>query len=240
MKHSLASNASLESLDTQTTISSSSSSSCCYDSEDDSEDTARLEDDNDVENSQLLLQQEQQQQSLSNQQKKKKKKQLSWGTVQIREYSRTIGDHPDVSYGPPLSLDWQYNQHEDISLDSHEQSRIVDGNGKKKRFIRMSSLTRRNLLANEFLIPHADLRRAELVVEKVQRRRAQSNRQGTFSAKLEDGLQSFRRQLGRRFSVSREVVFAAMSASSGPFSSSFTGMNGMTMASMSMWFDTMW
>jgi hypothetical protein len=142
---------------------------------------------------------------------------LTWGTVQIREYNRTIGDHPDVTYGPPLSLDWEYNQHEHVTLDVYEQERSA----RQRRILRLSSLTRRNLLANEFLIDREELERAEKLVAKMQKQRAQSNRQGTYTAQMQDKLKQCTRKLARFFS-NREVVFAALSAASGP---SFTGMN---------------
>ena len=144
---------------------------------------------------------------------------LSWGTVQIREYNRTVGDHPEVAYGPPLSLAWDYNQHDPTALDVYEENRKP-----KKRFLRMTSLTRRNLLHNEFQIPEEDLLEAEKQAQKNQKKRQQSNRQGSFSARAEDRLQSAKRKIIRRFS--KEVIFGAMAAASGPF----MGMNGMSMA----------
>jgi hypothetical protein len=43
--------------------------------------------------------------------------------VLIRNYSQTIGDNPSVSYGPPISLDWDYEEVEPISLEEYEKSR---------------------------------------------------------------------------------------------------------------------
>lgn len=48
---------------------------------------------------------------------------VSFASVGIREYSQTLGDHPNVSYGPPLSLDWDYNDEIKLDVESYEAER---------------------------------------------------------------------------------------------------------------------
>lgn len=48
---------------------------------------------------------------------------VSFASVGIREYSQTLGDHPNVSYGPPLSLDWDYNGEIKLDFEVYEAER---------------------------------------------------------------------------------------------------------------------
>jgi len=49
--------------------------------------------------------------------KNKLSKQVSFHNLQIREYNIELGDNPSCSYGPPISMGWNYNDKNDIHLD---------------------------------------------------------------------------------------------------------------------------
>ena len=51
---------------------------------------------------------------------------VSFTSVTIRSYEQTIGDNPAVSYGTPISLDWNYEEHDSIELDSYEIKRSLN------------------------------------------------------------------------------------------------------------------
>ena len=51
---------------------------------------------------------------------------VSFQSVQIREYERIAGDHPDVTdhlKGPPLSIGWRHGEIVSIPIDSYESIR---------------------------------------------------------------------------------------------------------------------
>ena len=48
------------------------------------------------------------------------KKKVTFGTVSCRWYKRTVGFHPDVSSGPPLDFDWNFQTSQDLSLEEFE------------------------------------------------------------------------------------------------------------------------
>jgi hypothetical protein len=48
---------------------------------------------------------------------------VAFSSVVIREYDQTIGDNPSVSYGPPISLDWEYTQLQTVTLEHYEAHR---------------------------------------------------------------------------------------------------------------------
>lgn len=51
------------------------------------------------------------------------KKSVSFHQVHVQEYARTIGDHPDVVLGPPLTIDWEPQHHERHEFESYETVR---------------------------------------------------------------------------------------------------------------------
>mmetsp|Transcript_9666 Transcript_9666/g.11160 ORF Transcript_9666/g.11160 Transcript_9666/m.11160 type:complete len:200 (-) Transcript_9666:123-722(-) len=55
--------------------------------------------------------------------KKEKKSTVQFSTVHIRDYSLCLGDNPSVSQGPPISLDWYYDNETWYDIDDHEKQK---------------------------------------------------------------------------------------------------------------------
>jgi len=89
----------------------------------------------------------------------RKERSVSFGPIHVRQYERIVGDHPETKVGIPLSLGWAYNedeQHPDgISIERFESDRIHRGK------VRMSSITRKNMMMNVFKVPEEELKKAE-------------------------------------------------------------------------------
>lgn len=47
------------------------------------------------------------------------KKSVRFSSVTIREYPMILGDHPDVTSGPPIAIDWYHEQEQVVSIDHH-------------------------------------------------------------------------------------------------------------------------
>jgi hypothetical protein len=99
----------------------------------------------------------------------KAKSSVSFSSIQIREYDQTIGDHPNVSYGPPISLDWNYQALDSITLDDYESNR-----GRRRSFpqLMMNHFTRKNVLMHNFGYSEADLKKAQKEAERAKLQRA--------------------------------------------------------------------
>jgi hypothetical protein len=138
---------------------------------------------------------------------------ISFGSIQVREYERIVGDHPETRIGVPLGIGWAYFEHDAVSIDSYESTRVSRG------IIRMSSITRKNILHQVFGIPEEDLRGAEKEIQKIQKSRAHSNKQGKISAHTGSAVKGLRRKMQR--ALSTENFFKGLSAASGSFSMAF-------------------
>jgi hypothetical protein len=134
------------------------------------------------------------------------RRQVQFSVVQVREYERIIGDHPDVRVGPPLSLDWKYEERKPLPLDDYERSRISKGN------YRLSSITRKNMLLHVLGISEEEILNVEKEVQRIKAQRTETARQGKAVEKRDVVMQSAKRKLRRTFS--KEKLLNAMGAGS--------------------------
>lgn len=119
---------------------------------------------------------------------------VKFGTVAIREFDRIVGDHPDCKVGPPITFGWDWSERPVEDLDVYESHRVLRKN------LRLTSITRKNLLHNVFGIPESEIRLAEKEVQKILRQRTTSQKQTKVAEKTEAFVQSARRKLKRAFS----------------------------------------
>ncbi|KAI2502442.1 hypothetical protein MHU86_12018 [Fragilaria crotonensis] len=102
---------------------------------------------------------------------------VQFSTVSIRRYARTISDHPEAR-GVPIGIDWDYLEESPLTLDDYEtQKRVVDST-KRKPGLRLTSITRENVLKHVWGYSSAELLKAEQEARKVSRLRQRSARGG--------------------------------------------------------------
>eukprot|EP00540_Astrosyne_radiata_P018647 CAMPEP_0116846206 /NCGR_PEP_ID=MMETSP0418-20121206/13704_1 /TAXON_ID=1158023 /ORGANISM="Astrosyne radiata, Strain 13vi08-1A" /LENGTH=175 /DNA_ID=CAMNT_0004477423 /DNA_START=42 /DNA_END=569 /DNA_ORIENTATION=+ len=122
---------------------------------------------------------------------------ISFGTVEVRTFNRIVGDHPDCKVGPPITIDWDYIQHDAIELGAYESDR------KPRPNLKLTSITRKNLLKNVFEIPEEEIRNAEKEVQRILKKREQTKKQTKTGQKAEQFAQSAKRKIRRAFSAER-------------------------------------
>ena len=94
-----------------------------------------------------------------------------FSSVQVRVYSRTVGDHPDVTRGAPVTLDWDFQDHSEVDILQFEENRP-----ERKRFLRMSAASRKSLLEDEFEASEQELEAASREAEMVRMQRQESSK----------------------------------------------------------------
>mmetsp|Transcript_1540 Transcript_1540/g.2103 ORF Transcript_1540/g.2103 Transcript_1540/m.2103 type:complete len:401 (-) Transcript_1540:36-1238(-) len=102
--------------------------------------------------------------------KTKIKRNISFSSVEIRDYDRAIGDNPCVSSGVPLSLDWNYNAATEHDLEEYENFKESSGGGRTRAEMQMPSLMRSRVL-KEFGANPAEIRKATKEASQVKKGR---------------------------------------------------------------------
>lgn len=61
------------------------------------------------------------------------KKSVTFHQIKIREYPYVLGDNPSVSYGPPVSIGWDYEPETVIPVDTYETTRIDERRRRRRQ-----------------------------------------------------------------------------------------------------------
>jgi hypothetical protein len=122
-----------------------------------------------------------------------RKSNVRFEQVRIREYEQTLGDNPSVTYGPPITLDWLFQEMEPISLEAYEAHRSP------RRSLQQMCLNyyqRRNLLMWIYSLEESALKKATKEAERCKRERAITKYFLPYS-KVEDFVTSAGRKVKR-------------------------------------------
>uniref|UniRef100_A0A6S8I6F1 Uncharacterized protein n=1 Tax=Amphora coffeiformis TaxID=265554 RepID=A0A6S8I6F1_9STRA len=96
------------------------------------------------------------------------KRTVSFGKLETREFSIALSDHPSCSYGPPISLGWDFRDKETVELDHYEEQRSPR---RQMHQMILSYNVRRFLLLKRAGYSHDELEAAMNEVERVKRER---------------------------------------------------------------------
>jgi hypothetical protein len=73
----------------------------------------------------------------------RKKRAVTFTSITLRTYDIILGDHPNCKFGAPISIGWDYEQRDILSLDIYEKCR---GERRKMKRLYLNSGCRRKLL----------------------------------------------------------------------------------------------
>mmetsp|Transcript_16418 Transcript_16418/g.23359 ORF Transcript_16418/g.23359 Transcript_16418/m.23359 type:complete len:257 (+) Transcript_16418:69-839(+) len=94
---------------------------------------------------------------------------VSFGSVQLREYPIILGDNPSCSYGPPVTISWDYEEFDSIKIDDYEELR---GERRTMSEMMMNYYHRKHLLTVYCGYKKEDLKKAASVANRIKRQRA--------------------------------------------------------------------
>lgn len=110
---------------------------------------------------------------------------VDFGTVEVREYERICGDHPDVHdphRGPPLAIGWRFAENQVMSLDSFEETRK---HGRSASFGPMNGEMRKNILKHGFQVSESECQANMKESIKCKKLREKTNKQSKFGERVE-------------------------------------------------------
>jgi hypothetical protein len=135
------------------------------------------------------------------------KKSVSFGTVSVREFNRIVGEHPETKVGPPVALGNEFVENPTLHIDEFESSKP-----ESKRSLRMSSITRKNLLLNVWGFSEEEVRAAEKEVQKIRKQRELSSSTGSVGAVVDNAVSTTKRKFRRIFSGKNFVKGLSMAS----------------------------
>lgn len=145
--------------------------------------------------------------SLASEESRKAKQQqrrLSFGFVEVREYQRMVGDHPEVKFGPPMTLSWEFEEKPKQTLNEYELRRPS-----KRINFHLSGVARRKLLRDVFGATDEEIDQAIKDVQSTRKKRENSLNQPKAVARIDSAVRSAKRKFLRR--LSPEVLMNGLS-----------------------------
>ena len=129
----------------------------------------------------------------------KMKRNISFSTLEVRHYDITLGDNPGCSEGPPVSLDWKYDQSDALDIDDYESNRNPR---RYKGDLRVDHNTRYFTLSSRFT--SSDLKRATDAAKQIRLQRQKSISKKKLDP-LHEVLESTERKVKRLLGKSKKV-----------------------------------
>lgn len=105
-------------------------------------------------------------------------KSVQFSTIEVRDYSICLGDHPDVNRGAPVSLDWEYESEQSFDLEEYEQ--MTCGREKKKHNDMIRLAFEREYMLRKWGYSEEEIKTRSKSVKKDQKNRSQTRRTMIF------------------------------------------------------------
>jgi hypothetical protein len=127
---------------------------------------------------------------------KKSDSRLSFASIEIREFSRVLGDNPSA-IGPPISIEWEHHFEAIIDLEEYEKTRPAR---RKCSHLRMGPQYRKDLLKESLGYTDDEIEEALRQTKKIQRSRSLTDFTSPFW-RIEHLAESAKRKIKRKMKL---------------------------------------
>jgi len=100
-------------------------------------------------------------------------KKVHFGNLEMRNYAIVLGDHPDCSSGPPVSIGWEYSPAETVSIDKYESTKP---RRRSMDQLELNYFVRKRMLRRHVGVSDEEMRESIENVRRIQRQRMQTKR----------------------------------------------------------------
>jgi len=122
---------------------------------------------------------------------------VSFSSIQVREYGMTLGDHPVSKSGPPVSLDWNYEREDVVDLDTYEKARQPR---RHRRKLKLSYKDREKILLHDRGFSKDEVREAWVAAIEIRKQRRETIARGALNEKVDEAWESANRKFWRLLS----------------------------------------
>mmetsp|Transcript_29008 Transcript_29008/g.43830 ORF Transcript_29008/g.43830 Transcript_29008/m.43830 type:complete len:326 (+) Transcript_29008:243-1220(+) len=126
------------------------------------------------------------------------KRNVSFCQIEIREYEQTLVDNPCVTKGPPIGLDWNYEECGAFHVDDYELHR--GANRRSRSMMMVPSFVREKQLRQEWDVTKAQIQKMKRKVNKQKRERYVSSNNSDSLEKSLDVFNTAKRKIKKRLS----------------------------------------
>lgn len=120
---------------------------------------------------------------------------VSFSSLEIREFGMTLGDHPSAVSGPPVAMDWNGKASQrTVNVDEYE---LLRSPRRKRRQLKLSYHDRRAILENEKKFTTEEVNRAWAEALRIRQQRQETLKRGLMMMLWDDAWESAQRKYNR-------------------------------------------
>ena len=120
-----------------------------------------------------------------------KHKEVRFGTVLVRDYEIILGDHPCCSFGPPLTIDWDYQEGEPLDVDSYEAENALSRLTRERGSMHLNYFARKYLLREHYT--EQDFKSAIKEINRIKMNRTITSKLANYHDVVESACQKLKR-----------------------------------------------
>ena len=116
---------------------------------------------------------------------------MRFGTVLVRDYEIILGDHPCCAFGPPITIDWDYQEGEPLDVDSYEAENALSRLTRERGSMHLNYFARKYLLREHYT--EQDFKSAIKEINRIKMNRTITSKLANYHDVVESARRKFKR-----------------------------------------------